>query len=300
MPMKTKNALLLTIGLAAALSACGPSKNDPLEKYKGLNLSSEAQSAPEKVVYKYQDKPVKGDKEIVYVPIYVEKAVEKQVAVYINNCPQADAQKDSDLFKKCQERLMAKTKLISIDGAVYEIKSYEDPAFSKEASLIFKEDEEKTYYIQAKILYKTDIQFHLLTQGLPKEAKIETLAEETNKVQLKITWKPSLNAVPDGAPAAQDSLSVTLTDIQYVDADADNNYIMKLTMDAYSKTKDLDITVLSSESTKLTPEDPKNPKDQTVQKDQKVQVDQTTKKVQKTQTTKKANKKKSSGNGGKT
>ncbi|MBY0384221.1 hypothetical protein K2X05_03605, partial [bacterium] len=131
--MKLFTNLFIVTSLLAV--ACGPTKNDPLENYKHLNLSKEAQSAPQKVEYKLMT-------EIKEVPVTETKYVnvETKVPVII--------EKPVYLATNAE---VEQAKQISIDGSVYEVKSYSDAGLQKEEALIFIEGQEATYYLQTKV-----------------------------------------------------------------------------------------------------------------------------------------------------
>lgn len=231
--------------------ACGPTKNDPLQKYKHLNLAKDQPTTSQKVVYKYQDKYIKGDKEIVYVPVPVATPVNNQVLVYVNNCPEGIA-KEGESLSDCAKRLTDYTPQISLNGPVFEVKAYSDQNLQNEATVIFKEGQETSYFLVAKILYKSLVNFELNFENLPVGATAEEVEspEDDNLVKYKITWKPGMDVLKGDKVSETSSISTTLTNIEYKDT-AENNYIMQITMNEIAKSMDVPVVLVSSEVSEL-------------------------------------------------
>lgn len=231
--------------------ACGPTKNDPLENYKHLNLSKEAQSAPQKVDYKLvtqiKEVPVtetKYIKEEIKVPVVQEKAV------YLVNCP-SDLLKESEgNYRQCLENLKTTAEQISIDGPVYEVKSYSDAGLQKEEALIFTEGQESTYYLETKVLYRSKVNFSINIEDQPTNADISEVSKKENSVVYKITWKPQ-DVLKNGSTEEKALFKVTLTDLEFTDANAKNNEVMRVTFEAISKITEKEITVIKKEDAKV-------------------------------------------------
>lgn len=233
--------------------ACGPTKNNPLENYKHLNLSAEAQSAPQRVEYQLvtETKEVPVIQERV-VEVEVERPVIQQQAVYIMNCPTALLQENAGNYRQCLENLVKTSEQVSVNGIPYEVKTYSNAGLTNEEALIFTEGVESSYYINAKVLYRSKVRFDLLIEDLPTSATVTEIANIENSVTYKITWKPQ-GVIENGATEDRGTIKITLNELQYTDASAYNNEIMKITFDAISKTSSKEILVKKAE-TRTTPD----------------------------------------------
>ncbi len=245
----------LVISLIAVLSlitACGPTKNNPLENYKQLNLSAEAQSAPQKVEYQLvtetKEIPVIQEK---IVEVTVERPVEIQKAIYIFNCPESLLQENEGNYRQCLENLVKTSQQLSIDGIPYEVKTYSDSALLKEEAMIFTEGVESSYYINAKVLFRSKVRFDLTVEDQPTAATVTQIANIDNSVTYKITWKPQ-GVIEAGTTEDRGNIKITLTELQYTDASAYNNNIMQITFDAISKTITKEILVKKAGTTTST------------------------------------------------
>jgi hypothetical protein len=247
--MKIVISLITVLSL---LTACGPTKNNPLENYKNLNLSAEAQSAPQKVDYKLvtetKEIPVIQEK---IVEVTVERPVIQQQAVYIMNCPASLLQENEGNYRQCLENLVKTSQQISVDGIPYEVKTYSDAGLLKEEAMIFTEGVESSYYINAKVLYRSKVRFDLLVEDQPTTATITEIANIDNSVTYKITWKPQ-GVIEEGTTEDRGTIKVSLTELEYIDASAYNNNIMQITFDAISKTMTKEILVKKAGATTST------------------------------------------------
>lgn len=233
--------------------ACGPTKNNPLENYKHLNLSEQAQASTQKVKYEL----IKETKEIPvikteYVEVKTEVPVIQEKAVYIINCPETLLKESEDNYKACLENLKSTAEQISINGPVYEVKTYSDAQLQKQEAMIFTEGQESTYYISAKNLFKSNINFNLLIEDYPQDAVVTKIQEKTNEAKYKITWTPKKGIVKAGETEARAMIRATLENIQFVDSSEAVNEIMRITFDAVSKTSEKEIIVVK-ESPKKSP-----------------------------------------------
>ncbi len=239
--MKTITSLLIVGSLMTV--ACGPTKNNPLENYKHLNLSENAQNAGQNVKYL----SVKGDDVVLktteYVEVKTEVPVIQEKAVYIVDCPESLLKENEGSYKACRDSLKVTADQISIDGPVYEIKTYSDVKLQKQEALIFTEGQESTYYISAKNLFKADVKFSLNIEDYPQNALVSKVSEKTNESLYKITWTPSKGLVKAGETDSRAMIKASLEDIQYVDASENKNYVMKITFDAISKVSEKEIIV---------------------------------------------------------
>ncbi len=254
----------LMISLFTILSlmtvACGPTKNNPLENYKHLNLTSEAQTAPQRVDYQLvtetKEIPVIQEK---IVEVQVDRPVIQQQAVYIMNCPPALLQENEGNYRQCLENLVKTAEQVSVDGTPYQVKTYSDAGLLHEEAMIFTEGVESSYYINAKILYRSKVKFDLLVEDQPTTAAISEITNQDNSVTYKITWKPQ-GVIAAGATEDRGNIKVTLTELQYTDLSAYNNNIMQITFDAISKTSTKEILVKKAGTTTIaTPVAPTTP-----------------------------------------
>jgi hypothetical protein len=246
------NLFILTSLLAIA---CGPTKNDPLQKYKHLNLTKDTPSTTQKVEFKYQPQYIKGDTITKYVGVPVTTTVSNQVLVYVNNCP-PEIINEGETPADCAKRLTEYVPQISLDGPVFEVKAYSDEQMLQEASVIFKEGQETTYYVVGKVLYKSIVNFELTFDNLPVGSKVEEIetTDDDNIAKYKITWKPGLELIKGDKISEQSSLATTLTNIEYKDS-AQNNYLMETTFSYVSKSTEVPMLLLSSEISDLTAEE---------------------------------------------
>ncbi len=241
--------VITLITVLSLLTACGPTKNNPLENYKQLNLSAEAQSAPQKVEYQLvtetKEIPVIQEK---IVEVTVERPVEIQKAIYIFNCPESLLQENEGNYRQCLENLVKTSQEIAVDGIPYEVKTYSDAGLLKEEAMIFTEGVESSYYINAKVLYRSKVRFDLTVEDQPTAATVTQIANIDNSVTYKITWKPQ-GVIEAGTTEDRGNIKITLTDLQYIDASAYNNNIMQITFDAISKTISKEILVKKAGAT---------------------------------------------------
>jgi hypothetical protein len=241
--MKKTITMFFMLG-SLLVAACGPTKNDPLEKYRQLKLTQEPQTNPTKEVPFF----LTNDKEKVVLQrtTITEGTLVTEKPVYILNCPDYLKEKEED-YRACLDRITGKANQISLNGALYEIKVFSDNKFEKPSPLIFLEGRETTYYVQAKILYAADVKFNLDFEQLPETAVKEMIVNKTNLVQYKITWKPQSGIVKKDEIEEKDLIKVTLKDIEFIDSDKTSNHVVALTFDAISKTQELEIAVLRTE-----------------------------------------------------
>jgi hypothetical protein len=108
--------------------------------------------------------------------------------------------------------------------------------------MIFTEGVESSYYINAKVLYRSKVRFDLFVEDQPTTATITEIANIDNSVTYKITWKPQ-GVIKAGTAEDRGNIKITLTELQYTDGSAYNNNIMQITFDAISKTITKEILV---------------------------------------------------------
>ena len=175
-------------------------------------------------------------------------AVIQEKPVYIINCPETLLKENEGNYRQCLENLKKTAEQLSVDCSPYEIKSYSDSKLQKEEAMIFTQGQESTYYINAKVLYRSVVQFDLLMEDTPTDAKILLVSKNNNSVTYKIIWKPS-NVIKSGSDEEKATMKVTLTDLSFKDASEYNNNIMSITFEAISKTMEKDIIVKKDEQT---------------------------------------------------
>lgn len=208
--------------------ACGPTKNDPLENYKHLNLSKDAQSAPQKV-------KVVEVNSTTEVPVIVTEYVntETKVPVIIEKPVPFATQADVEKFKQ-----------IFVEGPVYEVKSFSDVGLLKEEALIFIEGKTATYYLQTSILAKgCTADFNVSIEDLPGDVSVSDPIKKENSIVYKITWTPK-NVLQNNSNEEKAPFKVTIQeDLKFSCTDETNNKIAKTTFDALTKTTEKEVIV---------------------------------------------------------
>lgn len=214
------NRLLIILSLLGLLvTACGPSKDDPLKDYRGLPAKPGPASSEPIVKYEYTEKEVPVEKEINVGEkiVYVEVEKEVKVPEYIyKDEPQVKA--SDDVFQVSRP---------------------------KEIKLV--EGQETSFEFTVKI-QMGKVEFDIETPDLPKDAKIEILEKEANSAKYKFTWKAPLGSIGKSKPRSYGLFTVSLINLKFVAEDEKVNSDTQSVFAAISNSREIPFSIERTDS----------------------------------------------------
>ncbi len=223
--------LFILVGLQ--LVACGPTKQDPLEDYKSLELSENPQPQ-EKVVYQYVDKEVSGAVVNNYVPVATEVGVtvEKVVTFYMQ---------DQQVVEE-----------ITISDYPILVSTTNDKVKRTNNFLYFFEESESTSCIEVKINYNSAVTFDYDINGLPgnliptREASTSSSEYAGNSVKYCMKYAAPTGLIGSDVTYIESKVNVAIKDLKFTDQDQDKNKAMETIFNQLSKNRDVPLMIFKN------------------------------------------------------
>ena len=222
----------ITFSILAGLQAiaCGPTKQDPLEDYRGLQLSSTPQPQ-QKISFEYVEKQVPGPEINNYVPVTTERAVTVEKLVIV------------------PEQLQPVVSEITVSEYPILISTTNDKVNRTNNMVFFFEGIESTSCIQVKINFNSAVTFDLDIQGIPenmiktREQMTDNSAYATNTVKYCLKWLAPAGIIAQDATFSEDKITVTIKDLRFTDVDQNKNRAMEMIFNQVSKGRDIPVMI---------------------------------------------------------
>ncbi|MBY0315213.1 MAG: hypothetical protein K2Q26_06825 [Bdellovibrionales bacterium] len=196
------------LALSFLIGACGPTKNNPIEKYNKQGLvpanSPDAANGQPRIEYRHVDKEVVVTKE---VPVEVIRYVNREV-----------------------EQTLAQGQVFQVDAV---------------GAARFVEGKANAFTFKVRIL-QGKVKFGVSVANIPEGARLQVIKEETNLGEYRLEWAPRSGLIPRTQNEMEGEFQIQLSNLQFVDEKAETNTAVKRVFDVIAKTKSINYIVRRS------------------------------------------------------